>query len=46
MMHFNFFLSADIIAMAIIICIVAGILAGIIPAIKAAKMDPVQAIRS
>jgi putative ABC transport system permease protein len=46
MMHFNFFLSADIIAMAIIMCIVAGILAGIIPAIKAAKMDPVQAIRS
>ncbi|HWI91333.1 MAG TPA: ABC transporter permease [Flavisolibacter sp.] len=45
-MHFNFFLSADIIAIAIIICIVAGILAGIIPAIKAAKMDPVQAIRS
>lgn len=45
-MHFNFFLSADIIAMAIIICIIAGILAGIIPAIKAAKMDPVQAIRS
>jgi putative ABC transport system permease protein len=46
LMHFNFFLSADIIAIAIIICIVAGILAGIIPAIKAAKMDPVQAIRS
>jgi putative ABC transport system permease protein len=46
LMHFNFFLSADIIAMAIIICIVAGILAGLIPAIKAAKMDPVQAIRS
>jgi putative ABC transport system permease protein len=46
MMHFNFFLSAKIIAIAIVICIVAGILAGIIPAIKAAKMDPVQAIRS
>jgi len=46
MLHFNFFLSAKIIAMAIIICIFAGMLAGIIPAIKAAKMDPVQAIRS
>lgn len=46
MLHFHFFLSAQIIAMAIIICIVAGILAGLIPAIKAAKMDPVQAIRS
>jgi len=46
MLHFNFFLSAKIIAIAIIICIIAGILAGIIPAIKAAKMDPVQAIRS
>ena len=46
LMHFNFFLSADIIAMAIIICVIAGILAGLIPAIKAAKMDPVEAIRS
>jgi putative ABC transport system permease protein len=45
-LHFHFFLSAEIIAVAIIICIVAGILAGIIPAIKAAKMDPVEAIRS
>ena len=46
MLHFHFFLSFDIIVMAIVICIVAGILAGIIPAIKAAKMDPVEAIRS
>jgi len=46
LLHFSFFLSAKIIAIAIIICIIAGILAGIIPAIKAAKMDPVQAIRS
>lgn len=45
-LHFNFFLSAKIIAIAIVICIFAGMLAGIIPAIKAAKMDPVQAIRS
>jgi putative ABC transport system permease protein len=45
-LNFPIFLSAKIIAIAIIICIVAGVLAGIIPAIKAAKMDPVQAIRS
>jgi putative ABC transport system permease protein len=46
MLHFHFFLSASIIGMAIGICIIAGILAGLIPAINAAKMDPVQAIRS
>lgn len=46
LLHFNFFLSLQIILIAIFICIVAGILAGIIPAIRAAKMDPVQAIRS
>jgi putative ABC transport system permease protein len=46
LMHFHFFLSGKIIAIAIAICIIAGVLAGIIPAIKAAKMDPVQAIRS
>jgi len=45
-LHFNFFLSLNIILIAIFICIMAGILAGIIPAIRAAKMDPVQAIRS
>lgn len=46
LMNFPFFLSPGIIALAIFICIVAGVLAGIIPAIKAAKMDPVEAIRS
>jgi putative ABC transport system permease protein len=30
----------------IIICLLVGILAGIIPASQAAKMDPVVAIRS
>lgn len=45
-LHFNFFLSLNIILIAVFICIAAGILAGLIPAIKAAKMDPVQAIRS
>jgi putative ABC transport system permease protein len=45
---FNFpvFLSPAIIAMALLICIVAGILAGIVPAYRAATMNPVVAIRS
>ena len=46
LLDFPFFLSPGIIALAIFICIIAGVLAGIIPAIKAAKMDPVEAIRS
>jgi putative ABC transport system permease protein len=43
---FPIYLSPGIIAIAIAICIAAGIAAGIIPAIKAAKLDPVVAIRS
>lgn len=38
-------LSPGIVALALFICIAAGILAGIIPAIRAAKMNPVEAIR-
>ncbi|GAC1486776.1 MAG: ABC transporter permease [Flavisolibacter sp.] len=44
--HFPVFLSPGIILTAIIICVVAGIIAGIVPASRAAKMDPVVAIRS
>lgn len=43
---FTVFISPDIMLLAIGICIVVGILAGIIPASIAAKMDPVAAIRS
>ncbi|HTQ64173.1 MAG TPA: ABC transporter permease [Puia sp.] len=43
---FRVFIPANIIALAIGICIVVGVLAGIIPASIAAKMDPVVAIRS
>ncbi|MDQ6609134.1 MAG: ABC transporter permease [Bacteroidota bacterium] len=43
---FPIFLSPAIIGIAIAICIAAGITAGIIPAVKAAKMNPVVAIRS
>ncbi len=43
---FKVFIPADIIALAIGICLLVGVLAGIIPAFIAAKMDPVVAIRS
>lgn len=45
---FNFpvYISFPMLIATIIICIVVGILAGIIPASRAAKMDPVVAIRS
>jgi len=46
LVHFPFFLAPGIIVLAVLICIVAGVLAGIIPALQAAKMDPVVAIRS
>jgi putative ABC transport system permease protein len=44
-LDFPIFMSAPIVGMAIFICIIAGIIAGIIPAAKAAKLDPVVAIR-
>lgn len=45
---FNFpvFISVGILSLAISICIIIGILAGIIPASAAARLDPVVAIRS
>ena len=45
---FNFpvFISGGILFLAIFICVVIGILAGIIPAISASRLDPVVAIRS
>ena len=43
---FTVFISLNIMLLAIGICIVVGILAGIIPASIAARMDPVVAIRS
>ncbi len=44
--NFPIFVSANILALAIVICVSIGVLAGIIPAMIAAKMDPVVAIRS
>lgn len=43
---FPIFISVDIMFLAVGICIVVGVLAGIIPASIAARMDPVVAIRS
>ena len=45
-LDFPVFISTNNMAMAIIICIVTGVLAGFIPASQAARMDPVVAIRS
>ncbi|HEU4471024.1 MAG TPA: ABC transporter permease [Flavisolibacter sp.] len=45
-LDFPIFLSPAIIGLAILICIIAGVLAGIIPAIRASRLDPVVAIRS
>jgi putative ABC transport system permease protein len=46
LLSFKVFIPGNIIALAIGICLFVGVLAGIIPAFIAAKMDPVVAIRS
>lgn len=43
---FKVFIPADIIILAIGICIIVGVLAGIIPAVSASRLDPVVAIRT
>jgi putative ABC transport system permease protein len=43
---FRVFIPLNIIILAISICILVGVIAGIIPAINAAKLDPVVAIRT
>jgi len=45
-LNFPVFISTSYIVIAIGICIFVGVLAGIIPAFQAARMDPVVAIRS
>jgi putative ABC transport system permease protein len=45
-LDFPVYISTNNMLMAIIICIIVGILAGFIPARQAARMDPVVAIRS
>ena len=43
---FPVYISTTYLVLAILICIIVGILAGFIPALQAARMDPVVAIRS
>jgi putative ABC transport system permease protein len=45
-LDFPIYLSFSIMGLALVICVIAGIVAGIVPALQAAKMDPVEAIRS
>jgi putative ABC transport system permease protein len=45
-LNFPVYISIPLLISTVIICIVVGILAGIFPASRAAKMDPVVAIRS
>jgi putative ABC transport system permease protein len=45
-LDFPVFISTGYMVLAIGICIIVGILAGFIPALQAARMDPVVAIRS
>ncbi|MBC7934595.1 MAG: ABC transporter permease [Rhizobacter sp.] len=45
-LEFPVYISLPLLGMTVVICLVVGILAGIIPARRAAKMDPVVAIRS
>lgn len=45
-LDFPIFISTYYMFMAIVICIIVGVVAGIIPAYKASKLDPVEAIRS
>jgi putative ABC transport system permease protein len=46
LLSFKIYLSWSNILLSVILCVILGILAGIIPASIAAKMDPVEAIRS
>jgi len=45
-LKFPVYISIPMLVSTVILCILVGILAGIIPARRAAKMDPVVAIRS
>jgi putative ABC transport system permease protein len=45
-LNFPVYISIPMLGMTLLLCIIVGVLAGIIPASQAAKMDPVVAIRS
>ncbi len=46
LLNFPVFVSAAYMALAILICVITGIFAGFFPAMQAARLDPVVAIRS
>jgi len=46
MLPFTIYIEPNIIGLAFSVCIILGIISGIIPALMAARMDPVVAIRS
>jgi putative ABC transport system permease protein len=46
LLHFPIYISIPMLIATIIVCLVVGIIAGIFPASRAARMDPVVAIRS
>jgi putative ABC transport system permease protein len=46
MLDFPIFIPTSLLFMAVFICIAVGLIAGIIPAIRASKLNPVEAIRS
>jgi putative ABC transport system permease protein len=45
-LDFPVFISTQYMVLAIVICIIVGVLAGFVPALQAARMNPVVAIRS
>jgi putative ABC transport system permease protein len=45
-LNFPVFISTSYMVLAIVICIIVGVLAGFIPALQASRLDPVVAIRS
>jgi len=44
--EYDMFLSMNNVIIAVAVAVIVGIISGVIPAIKAARMDPVDAIRS